>query len=272
MHGEDYSLQKKSDDDLRVRGVFDSNLPNTERKYSLKFVLNPHFGDFHRYNHLRIPMGLRYGMSERWEVQAEVESYIPHGLGNGAEGSETGILGYRFSSKFHEDLFPNYDWDQVVGFDFSSPLAQAPVEITDGLTHFRPYLNFARYSERNPRRRFFWGVGLDIANESKFDGRLRKNAIGESANTFRWGSVWEGDEFTYTFEVVYATSRFLGELDRDRLVVRPGIIWRVPRSHTFNSRGNWILGGALKSSYGRNGFDLGVSLKIKINLDFKDGK
>ena len=36
---------KASDDDLRIQGVFDSALPRTEKKNSLRFIVHPHLGE-----------------------------------------------------------------------------------------------------------------------------------------------------------------------------------------------------------------------------------
>ncbi|EDY83093.1 hypothetical protein VDG1235_2717 [Verrucomicrobiia bacterium DG1235] len=267
--GEDLEL-KHSDDDLRVRGVFDANLPNTEKKYSLKVILHPHFGDLHRKDHLRVPIGLRYGMSEKWEISAEVETYFPHGLGNDTGDSTFGISGYSIGTKLHRGFFPNYNWDQVVGANFFTPASTPPSDVTDGLWHFRPYMNFARYLDHAPRSRVFWGLGLDVAGDSGFEGTFLENAIGDSANTFSAGRVWEGDTLTYTFEATYATSRLIGSNSRDLVTIRPGVIWRVPRSYTFNSRGNWILGTGVKVAHGHEGMDYGISLKLKLNFNFKD--
>ena len=56
---------KATDDELRIRGIFDSALPGTERKNSLRLIVHPHFGDLHARDFLRVPLGLRYGVNER---------------------------------------------------------------------------------------------------------------------------------------------------------------------------------------------------------------
>ena len=55
------SDEGRSDDDLRIRGIFESILPNTDEQHTLTAMLNPHFGDLHRYSYLRVPLGIRYG-------------------------------------------------------------------------------------------------------------------------------------------------------------------------------------------------------------------
>lgn len=262
--------QKPEDDDLQVRGIFESNLPKSERKHSVKAILHPHFGDLHRHDHLRIPVGMRYGLTDSWELSAEVESYIPHGFGEVSTNSKSGISGYSFGTKYHGNLFPDSDWNQVFGFSYFTPASEAPSDITDGLQHFRPYVNFARDSNDFSRSTVFWGFGLDLVRDTDCEGTFLKNAIGDDANTFTFGKVWEREQLSYTLETTYATSRLLGQNDRDLFTIRPGIIWKVPRAYTFNSRGNWALGAAVKVDYGYEGFDYGISLKLRMNLRFKD--
>ncbi|HWA24964.1 MAG TPA: hypothetical protein VG734_04745, partial [Lacunisphaera sp.] len=37
---------RATDDDLRIKGVFETALPKTERKSSLRLIVHPHLGDF----------------------------------------------------------------------------------------------------------------------------------------------------------------------------------------------------------------------------------
>ncbi len=263
-------IGKSSDDDLRIRGVFESILPNTEGKHSFTLTLNPHFGDLHRYSYLRTPLGLRYGLSERLELTSEGEGFFSHGLKNSGFASEAGFSSARVGAKYASNLFPNPDSSEAIGFDYVRPVGNPPDEITDGLEHFRSYINFASSFKNHPEFRFFWGVGLDLVSRISIQGILPENALGDNANQFRLGGVWERDRLSYTFETTFATTRLLGNEERDLITVRPGIIWEVPRKYTFDSRGNWLLGFAVRAAYGLDGLDLGLALKIKINLDFKD--
>ena len=262
--------EAKSDENLRIRGIFESILPNTDEEHTLTATLNPHFGDLHRYSYLRVPLGFRYSLSERWELSAEGEGFFSHGLKNSGFGNEAGFSGARVTAKYASNLFPNPDAKEAIGFDYVRPVGNPPDEITDGLEHFRPYINFASRLKDHPNVRFFWGVGLDLVSRTSIRGVLPENALGENANQFRLGGVWESDRLSYTFETTFATTRLLGDKNRDLITVRPGIIWKVPRKYTFDSKGNWILGFAVRSAYGRDGLDMGVALKIKINLEFKD--
>jgi hypothetical protein len=84
-----------------MSGVFTANLPNTERRNALRFTFNPRFGDLSKYDHLRFPVGLRYGLTERWEVVGDVTGYVSHGLSGTAVGTELGLAEMHVGTKYN---------------------------------------------------------------------------------------------------------------------------------------------------------------------------
>ncbi len=258
-----------SDDELRIRGVFESSLPGTERKHALKFVFHPHFGDFTQRDELRIPLGLRYGLTARWEISGDLEAYFSHGLGDHTFFDEAGFSLLRFGTKYHWDTSPWDGWDTAAGIDYTMPVGNPPLDITDGLEHFSPFVTFAHRLDDLPNVRVFWGLGADIVRRSEIQGELKKNQLGDDAQRLTAGFVWDRGDLSYTFEASVASTRLTGERDRDLFTLQPGVIWRVPQRFTLNSRSQWLLGVGLRSSYGPDGFDYGASAKLRVNLDFK---
>src|SRR5262245_61103030 len=122
------SSNTATDDELRIRGIFNSALPGTEQKHSLRLILHPHFGDVHQRDHLRIPFGLRYGVTERLEVMGETEAYFAHGFGHEAAFSHYGLSALHFGTKYQ--LGKVQDWDAAIGFDYTRPLGNPPTDVT----------------------------------------------------------------------------------------------------------------------------------------------
>ncbi len=257
-----------SDDNLNIRGVFDSALPNTLSKYSFKVSLHPHFGDFQRHDSFRIPLDFRYGMTSRLELSLGAESFVDHGFGNKGWGDDYGYSGWHFGAKYHGRFIRDSKWDQIVGFDYSTPAGKVPVDLTDGLEHFRPFMNFARPIEGEAGSRIFWGLGLDLVKDSGFAGTEGENDLMDDSQSFVIGRVWEREQFNFTLETSVATTRLLGSNERDLVTVKPAIIWKVPTRYTFNSKDNWLLGFGVRTEHGHDGFDVSVSVKLKVNLDF----
>ena len=98
---------------------------------------------------------------------------------------------------------------------------------------------------------------------------LPENALEDDANQFRKGCVWESDRLNYTFENTFATTRLLRDNNRVPITVPPGLSGKCLGSISSNLQ-DWILGYAVRSPYYHDGLDLGMALKIEINLGFKD--
>lgn len=259
---------ESSDDNLNIRGVFDSTLPNTLRKYAFKVSLHPHFGDFHRHDSFRIPLDIRYGLTSRLEMSLGAESFVDHGFGVKSWGEDYGYSGWHLGAKYHGRFLRDSKWDQIVGFDYSTPAGDVPADLTDGLDHFRSFMNFAKPIPGAGDSRIFWGLGLDFVSESGFAGSEDKNRLMDDSQSFTFGRVWEREKFNFTVETSIATTRLLGSNDRDLITVKPGIIWKVPTRYTFNSKDHWLLGLGVRTEHGHDGFDVSFSVKLKVNLDF----
>lgn len=260
---------KVSDDELRIQGVFNSALPGVEKKNRLKLIVHPHFGDFHRKDYVRTPVGLRYGLTESWEITGEVETYFSHGFGHEDFFERRGLASYHFGTKYRigTDFWPG--WDTGVGLDYITPNGNPPADVTDGLRHFSYFVTFSRYLEKRKDIRIFWGVSTDNISNTGLPVTLDDNELGDDSISLNGGIVWTRGKVVYTFETTYATTRITGDNERDVITFRPGIVWPLPRKLTFNSKGQWLAGLAPRVSYGPDGADIGVSAKLRVSFDFK---
>ncbi|WP_221031388.1 hypothetical protein [Actomonas aquatica] len=260
-----------ADEEVQIKGVFDTELPRTERKHYLRLIVHPHFGDLHRKDHLRAPVGVRYGLTENWEVSAAVEGYFSHGLGGIDPFAEAGLSELQFGTKYRPDWTLLAGWEMALGLDYSHPLDHPPVELTDGLEHMKPYVTFARDFPDWHGVRWFWGTGVDYVSTTSVAGRLEKNEFGQSANTFTTGFVLPREGHAYTFETTWATNALMGDGDRNlnRITARPGFVLELPDSWTFGSKGNWVMGVATPVTWGPDGWEFGLSVKFRGNFDLK---
>lgn len=260
---------KVTDDELRIRGVFDTALPGVEKKNRLKLIVHPHFGDLHRKDYLRAPLGLRYGLTEDWEVTGEVEAYFSHGLGSEPFFERAGFSSYHFGTKYRLGERFWSGWDTGVGLDFITPNGNPPADVTDGLRHFSYFVTFSRHLELRPEIRFFWGLSLDNVTSTGLPVTLDENELGDDSTSVNAGIVWQRPKLTYTFETTLASTRLVGDNKRDVLTIRPGIVWPLPSHYKFKARGQWLLGVAPRVSIGPDGADVGFSVKLRGSFDFK---
>lgn len=260
---------KATDDDLRIKGVFETALPRTERKNSLRLIVHPHLGDFTERDHLRTELGLRYGITQRWEATVEGDSYFTHGLKKGTVFSDAGIAGIHLGTKYllRKSLLPG--WETAVGLDWSKPLGTPPVDVTDGLRHISQYATFSRQLVEHPAWRVFFGGIYEDVSPTGIPGTLNKNQLDADNVGVTTGFVYTHKMLTYSLEMSYNTEHPTEDIGKDIITVRPGVVWTVPDRFKFGAKGRWLLGLSLRMSHGNDGYDFGAGAKLRVNFDFK---
>ncbi len=260
---------KPSDDDLRIQGVFNSVLPRTERKNSLRLIVHPHLGDLTKRDHLRTALGFRYGLTSRWEVSTEADSYFTHGLKHGGFFEDSGFSTLHLGTKYRLGDPLNLGWDTSIGLDWSRPLGSPPLDVTDGLRHIAPFITASHNLADHPGWRVFGGFGWDDVTQTTTRGELDKNELGDDSLNVSGGVLYERGPMTYAVEASYATTRFTADVNRDVYALRPSVVWVLPQRFTFGSKGKWLFGAGLRLTHGPDGNDIGVNAKLRVNFDFK---
>jgi len=258
------------DDELIIREVFRSHLPKTLKKYALRLGVNPHLGDFSEKDYLRITTSLRYGLSKRCEISASSDLYVSHGSGTIGSFDEFGSANLELGTKLNLGQPLVRGWDTAVGVDYAFPTGIPPVELTDGLRHFMPYVTFSHRLEAPRNLRVFWGLRFDDVSRTSVPGVPKKNALNDSSTGITGGFVIDRKAWHYTFEASFDTTRWTGHSEAEIFMVRPGVIWEIPSRRHPRSRSNWVIGAALSCKSGPGGTSLGGSLKIRYNRNLKN--
>ncbi len=254
---------------MKIEGIFNTDLPKTERKSSVRFIFHPHFGDLTNRDYQRVPLGLRWGATENLELRTEVESYFAHGLGHEKFGADAGFSALQGGAKYRWTEWLRPYFDTASGMNVSIPVGSPPTEVTDGLRHITPYLTFAHTLEDRPDVTLFVGVMRDFVHRTSIVGEVRKNELGRDSWGVTPGFVWHRGAFHYTLEVGFETSAWVGNTSETVWTVRPAVSWDLPKALTFHSRGRWVFGLGLRATHGRDGTDLGVSGKFRGEFNLK---
>ena len=260
---------KPTDDDLRVRGIFNSVLPRTEKKHSLRFIVHPHLGDLTKQDHLRAVLGFRYGVTTRWEVTADAETYFSHGLKKPSFFEEAGISTLHLGTKYDLGDPLILGWNTSVGIDWAQPQGSPPIDVTDGMRHVAPFITSSHQLAEAPAWRVFAGFGWDDVTPVTAGRELEKNELRLDSLRFSGGTLFEHGPLTYALEATYATTRFTTPVNRDVIALRPSVVWVLPPKYTFGAKGKWLLGVGLRFAHGPDGNDIGVNAKLRVNFDFK---
>jgi hypothetical protein len=257
------------DDELIIREIFTSHLPTTLKKYELRLWVHPHFGDLVDNDNLRLTTGIRYGLTQSWEISASSDLYFSHGLRHVGFFDRYGAAGVQLGTKINLGQPVLRGWDTAAGVDYVFPTGRPPSDLTDGLRHLMPYLTFSHRLQSHRQLRIFWGLRLDHVTQTSTPGELGKNELADSSVGCTGGLVLDRKNWHYTFETSFDTTRLISHSVEDVFMIRPGVIWEIPRRHDPRVRSNWTVGASVKSTFGPGGTTLGAAFKLRYNLDLK---
>jgi hypothetical protein len=252
----------------RVRGLFDVDLPKTVEKYKLKVFTHPHFGDLIHRDYLRVPVGVRVGVSERTELSAELESYFTHGLKGHGPGN--GLDSLRLGSKHQfRDWLREDNIDVSAGVNVAFPLGRPPLDLTDGHYHASPYVTFSKRLIDHPKLTPFVSVGTDLLWKSSVPGSFAKNQPHSDSMGLSAGYFYDySRQFKYTLVTSYWTTSLIGSGNKQFFSINPSVLWELPPALTFHSKGHWIFGIGVKADFGPDGTDFGSSAKLRGEFKF----
>jgi hypothetical protein len=248
------------------RDIFEIDLPMTERPGEVRFSFQPHFRDLINKTYLRTPLELRWGVTDRFELNSYIDTYFTHGLRQG--GSGYGINDLHFGAKYAWLEWLKPTWDASVGFNTSIPVSRPPPDLTDGHNHFTPYIVFGRKLDALPGLSEILNFGVDLVSTSSTPGGFGKNEPHSSSLSLRPGFLYDRGAWHYTLEIDGTTTRLIGNGNHDFLTIRPGIVWDLPKVLVFNARGRWLAGFSLTFVFGPDGntISTGGRFRGEVNL------
>lgn len=245
----------------KIEGIFNTDLPKTERKGSVRLVFHPHFGDFTSRSYLRVATGVRWGVNDHTELNVLLEPYFEHHLKSGHPGNGVGDVQLGFKYGFRDKLIPGYDTS--AGLNIYRPVGHPPLDMTNGYNRYSPYFVISKKIDEVPGLVVFLNSGLNLLSKSSVPGTFDKNEAHSNSVIFTPGFVYDRYPFHYTLEVSYETTALIGSGNKTFLTVRPGIAWDLPRSLKFNSRGRWLIGFGFHATFGPDGTTTGTGAKLR---------
>ena len=246
---------------FRIPGILEVDLPKTERAGSVQLSFLPRFQDLVDRSYLRMPLGLRWGVNDHFELNGEVDTYVHHGLRRG--DSSYGLSELQVGGKYawHKWLKP--EWDTSVGVNTAFPVSRPPLDLTDGHNHITPYIVFGHKVGGIAGLMGFVHTDVDFLWESSTPGQFARNEPHSNSITLSPGLVYDRWPFHYTFEVDATTTSLVGRDHRYFLTVRPGVVWDLPNDLKFHARGRWLVGVTLIATFGPDGNTLSTGGRFR---------
>jgi len=250
----------------RFPGLFEIDLPKTERRGNIRFIFQPRFRDLLDKSYLRIPFEFRWGVNDHFELNSDIDTYGPHGLRKATTGY--GLSTLHFGAKYAWHVWLKPTWDTSVGFNSTIPVSRPPVELTDGHRHLTPYIVFGRKVDGVKGLSGFIHTSIDFIAKSPTLGNFGRNEPHSDSLTVTPGLLYNRKVWHYTLEVDCATTRLIGTGNHDFLTIRPGVIWDLPKSLVFHARGRWLAGFNVTAAFGPDGntISTGGRFRGEVNL------
>lgn len=252
----------------RIRGLFDVELPQLDPPGTFNFQFNPRFSDLIKRDYIRVPMGVRWTANDSLALNAEMEAYLTHGLGD-TENHVYGISTLRFGGKYVFQKWLRPELQATVGTTVSIPVGSPPIDLTDGLNHFSPYLIAEHKLHRNPKITLFGGPAFDLVSDSHVNGEVGTNTPTDDSFTLTAGAIYDLGQLKWTLQTALTTSAPWADEKVTIFNVRPSVLWFVPKRFTFNSKTQWILGLGVRGTWGPDGFEFSQSSRVRAEITFR---
>ncbi len=248
----------------KIPGIFNSDLPKTVRKGSIRLLLNPRGGDILNRAYFRTLAGIRWGLNDHTELTAAVEAYFNMTTKDGPTGN--GIGDYQFGVKygFREKLFRGYDTS--VGLNTYFPVGRPPVDLTTGYDRYSPYIVIGKKIASRPGLLVFVNTGANLLRKTSVPGLFPANTPHSSSLAITPGFLYDHGSFHYTFEFTYETTSLLGRGNKQFVTLRPGLAWDLPPKLKFHAKGRWTIGASFRITAGPDGITSGASGKLRLDL------
>jgi hypothetical protein len=248
----------------KIQGIFDTDLPKTENKGSIRLIVHPHVGDFINRSYVRVLTGIRWGLNDHTEFTAAVEPYFDMSTKSGPSGN--GIGDYQLGVKygFREKLFPGYDTS--VGLNTYFPVGHPPVDLTTGHDRYSPYIVIGKKIPSRPGLTVFLNAGPNILHKTSIPGQFEDNVPHSSSFAITPGLVYGHYPYHYTLEFTCETTSLLGHGNKQFFTLRPGFAWDLPPKFKFHAKGRWTIGVGFHVTVGPEGTTTGAGGKLRVDL------
>ncbi len=251
-------------DAIAIRGIFDFQLPKIVRPDSLRFTLNPQFGDIVHKDYVRIRTGMRYAFSKHLEASAEAVPYF-NNFGKGERG--VGLAEYRLGAKYlWHNLLDRYV-DTALGATATIPAPGAPEELSIGTTRFTPFLAFSRDLKHTHGLGAFLNLGYEIFDSDPAPGRIARYRPARDNLIVTPGVVLHRAPWHYTLATALRSTALDGE-GREYFSVQPSVSFEVPSRWIPRVPGRLVVGAGYEAIFFQGETKHRVTSRLRWDFDW----
>ena len=253
-------------DAISLRDIFDFQLPKIIRPESLRFTLNPSFGDLVHKDYVRIRTGARYAFTKHVEASAEIVTYLDNFGGNGTGGP--GISEYRLGTKLAWHTFLHPYVDTAFGVTVAIPAPGAPERLTIGTTRCTPYLTFSRDLKTLRGLGAFLNVGYEFFDSDPEPGRIAIYRPQHDNLIVTPGVVLHRTPWHYTLATSLRTTALDGP-SHEYVSIIPSVSFEVPAHWTPGIPGRFVVGAGYEAIFYGSEIEHRITSRIRWDFDWR---
>lgn len=248
---------------LKMTDFLDTMLPGVLEENNVTLHFRPKFGDLRDEEYMRFPVELRYGFTDRVELQGGLVPFTPNPINSGRD-HRWGLGEVKLGARYDFGRLLNFFHESTFGLEARIPLGKPPIYLNDHYTHVKPYVAVARQLLIWPSTTLYANVSYDrsvkLTDRNPPPPEVMRRHVVEVVP----GLLFKPSQFAYFAE--YRYRHIVEEQDR-RLAheIQFGTIWDIPleRSQQWKLPGKWQLEVAYRIGHeeGRE-TDHGISARV----------
>jgi hypothetical protein len=247
----------------RMPIVLANHLPGLDPNGAVRIFSQPHVSDFFHGDYVRVPGGIRAKLTENIEANAELLGYFAR---DGDTPTQYGLAMLRLGTKYETVLSARKSIALSVGFDFWTPLAQAPRQFTDGYRHFQPYVTTTYMLVPD------WGLlnyttfGMNFLEHTARPKNFGRNQLHHNLTAVADGVTRQWKHLQLSLTARYATTALLNSVSQHNFSLRPEISlpWKMrpsARTQVFFTVDGRVI-------WGPDGRQVTTSSGIRLQFNF----
>lgn len=218
--------------------TFNVELTHTQLQNEYELSFDPHYWDTIDRDYVRVSVGMRYGITDRWEVRSRVGGFVGNRLEGQTDSSFSELI---VGTKYRWNRGLPVSWESAVGIDVRFPIGNPPSDLSDDVVHVRPFFAVTRKLGGAHELEFFGNISYDMSLSS-ID--LRDPIAGEFLEDFisvTPGLTFPVDSLRLTFQATLASSELNGG-DETNLWLASSVLWTLPKAIQEKLPGRWDIG------------------------------
>ncbi|HYP16660.1 MAG TPA: hypothetical protein VEQ65_05565 [Opitutus sp.] len=240
----------------------DLGLPSFQPSGAVRLSLRPRFGDLLHEDYFRLLIGARVKVSDEIEFNAELGSYVTHGLDDYVGH---GLYQFRYGLKIEKTISDEAGWSY--GFDWVTPLSHPPIEITDGVRHTLPFVTYTRTLVPRYGLVGFATLGADLIDHTSLPENYRENQLRANNLILTLGLAREWRRLNFILRVFDANTAPLSGESENVFGIRPGVGVPLLRRPDGTARATATFEG--RAIWGPDGFETGVTTSVRVDLRYR---